>query len=163
MPNILLVCTANICRSPVVAAVLRDRLQKLESGDEWQISSAGTWARQGNAASENSVLILAEQGLDISNHRSRHVDQQMLADADLILCMETGHTEALRAEFPMYADRIHLLSEMAGLRYSINDPYGGPLNEYQRMVDEVTGLVDDGLPRIIELAQENARSRMDGS
>jgi protein-tyrosine-phosphatase len=108
---------------------------------------------------EYSVLLLGEQGLDISGHRSMPVDEQSLADADLILCMETGHAEALKAEFAEQADRVYLLSEMAGLRYSINDPYGGPRSEYQRMIDEVTSLIDDGLPRIVELGRENARAR----
>ena len=163
MPHIVVVCTANICRSPVGEAILRQRLEAREkaaaSGIQWQVSSAGTWAAYGQAASTYSVELMAEQGLDISDHGSRPVDQALLDTADLLLCMETGHAEALRAEFPQQAYKVSLLSEMAGPAYSVSDPYGGPRSEYERMVAEVGDLIDAGLPRIVELALANERRR----
>ena len=165
MPNIVVVCTANICRSPVGEAVLRQRLQEHQaggsSGVQWQVSSAGTWADYGQAASGYGIELMAEQGLDISEHGSRPVSKTIMHEADLLLCMETGHAEALRAEFPRQAYKVHLLSEMAGPAYSIIDPYGGPRSEYQRMVDEVSGLIDAGLSRIIDLALANERRRLE--
>lgn len=163
MPHIIVVCTANICRSPVGEAVLRQRLEAYEIaagvGASWQVSSAGTWAEYGQAASTYSVELMAEQGLDISKHGSQPVDRALVDSADLLLCMETSHAEALRLEFPSQAYKIHLLSEMAGQVYSISDPYGGPRTEYQRMVSEVSDLIDAGLPRIVELALANERQR----
>ena len=102
---------------------------------------------------------MAEQELDISEHRSQPVDQALMNDADLLLCMEIGHAEALRAEFPHQAFKVYLLSAMAGPAYSVSDPYGGPRTEYQRMVTEVSELIDVGLPRIVELALANERRR----
>ena len=166
MPNIVVVCTANICRSPVGEAVLRQHLEARKkaagSGVHWQVSSAGTWALYGQAASTYSVELMAEQGLDISKHGSQPIDRALLDSADLLLCMETGHAEALRAEFPRQAYKIYLLSEMAGPAYSVSDPYGGPRSEYQRMVNEVGDLIDAGLPRIVELALANERRRWAG-
>ena len=163
MPHIVIVCTANICRSPVGEAVLRQRLEAREkaagSGDRWQVSSAGTWADFGQAASTYSVELMAEQGLDISEHGSKPVDQALMNSADLLLCMEIGHAEALRAEFPRLAYKVYLLSEMAGPAYGVSDPYGGPRTEYQRMVTEVSDLIDAGLPRIVELALANQDQR----
>ncbi len=158
MPHILFVCTANICRSPVAEAVLRDRLQERGMAD-WTVQSAGTWAIQERAAAQNSIRVLAERGIDIGDHRSRMVTDEILDEADLILCMESGHVEALKAEFPEAADRIHLLSEMAGEKTSISDPYRGPLEEYKRMAAIVTDLIDRGLQRIIDLAWANNRRR----
>ncbi len=151
MTEIIVVCTANICRSPVVEAVLRDRLAAKGLPD-WRVQSAGTWAQNGQAASRYSREILAERGLDISGHTSQVITKELLQGADLVLCLETGHAEALRAEFPHHAGKIFLLTEMVGHRYSISDPYGGPRFAYERMIDDVTQLVEDGLPRIIELA-----------
>lgn len=159
MPTILVVCTANICRSPVAEALLRDRLQKRGLTD-WEVSSAGSWAEPGQKASAYSVQLLAEQGIDIQDHLSSTVDEKALADSDLVLCMEIGQVEALRAEFPQYVSRIFLLTEMSGRRYSVNDPYGGPRIAYERMVREVTDLVEEGLPRIIHLAQTNNHIRL---
>lgn len=151
MPEIITVCTANICRSPVVEAVLRDRLAA-KGLEGWQVQSAGTWAQNGQPASLYSREILAERGLDISDHISKIITLELLEQADLVLCMETGHAEALRAEFSQHAAKIFLLTEMIGHRYSISDPYGGPRDGYERMINDVTELIEAGLPRIIELA-----------
>jgi protein-tyrosine phosphatase len=151
MVKIIVICTANICRSPVVEAVLQDRLNRAGKS-MWQVESAGTWAQNGQAASLYSREILAERGLDISKHQSRVIDREILLEAQLVLCLAEGHAEALRAEFPDQASKIFLLTEMVGQQYSISDPYGGPRYGYERMIDDVTRLIDNGLPRIIELA-----------
>ncbi len=156
MAHILVVCTANICRSPVAEAVLRDRLHQAGLTD-WTVSSAGTWAIVARQASRFSTELMAEKGLDISNHAAAMVDEDRLKTADLVLCMESGHAEALKVEFPQFAHKIFLLSEMVGYHYSISDPYGGPIAAYRNMVQEVTRLIEGGLPRIVELAEDGAK------
>ena len=158
MANILAVCTANICRSPVVEALLKDRLQKHGYLD-WQVASAGTWADYGHAASRYSVEVLAEKGYDISGHSSQPIDEELLSWSDLVLCLATGHAEALRAEFPHQRHKIFLLTSMSGRSYSVHDPYGEPRIAYESMVSEVTDLVENGLPRIVELSLDNQRRR----
>lgn len=155
MANILIVCTANICRSPVASALLLDRLKK-RGLKEWDVSSVGTWAHIRRGAADNSILVMAQYGLDISSHEARLVNGQFMQEADLVLCMETGHKESLRVEFPHQAYKIFLLTEMIGQSYSIHDPYGEPLESYQRMAIELTELIDDGMDRIIQLAKENS-------
>lgn len=158
MGEILIVCTANICRSPVAEAMLRERLQRLAPGD-FTVRSAGTWATTGALPSANGTIVMARRGIDISGHRSRLVTEEMLAAADLILCMEVGHVEALKAEFPRHAARIHLITEMAGASHSVRDPFGGPFEGYEEMVDELTELTAAGLERIVALARQNALAR----
>lgn len=87
------------------------------------------------------------------------IDEESLAQADLVLCMETGHVEALKIEFPQFRDRIFTLSEMVDKPTNIADPYGGPLEDYQRMVAEVEALIDAGFGRMVALAEENAGKR----
>lgn len=158
MPHVLFVCTANICRSPVAEGLLRQRLQARGLAG-WQVSSAGTWAMQQRSASENSVIVMAAQGIDIRAHRAQMVSGELLAVVDLVLCMETGHAEALQVEFPDYANKIYLLTEMVGRHYSISDPYGAPLPAYKSMANEVADLIDRGLENIVVLAQQNALAR----
>jgi len=158
MPTILVVCTANICRSPVAAALLRDRLQKRGLTD-WVVRSAGTWAQENIGASRHSVALLAERGLDISNHQAAMVNRQLLKEADLVLCMEAGHAEALRVEFPAAADRIFLISEMVGKKYGISDPYGRSRSSYEAMVTELVNITDAGLDDIIARAESAAAQR----
>ena len=154
MPHILVVCTANICRSPVAEALLRDRLQKYGLQD-WSVSSAGTWGLDGRSAAPHSVTVMSKLGLDLEGHSAQTITEKMLGEADLVLCMELGHVEALQAEFPHYQDRVFLLSEMVGRKYSISDPYGGALAGFERMVKEVANLIDGGLERIIQLTEES--------
>lgn len=162
MPHVLIVCTANICRSPVAEGMLRRRLTQGDL-DGWTVASAGTWAMQERGAAQNSILVSAERGIDISEHRARMVTKEMLAQADLVLCMESGHVEALQAEFPDQAAKIHLLSQMAEKKLDVADPYGAPLENYEQMAQEVETLIEKGLPRIVEMARENARKRRETS
>ncbi|MFN2135876.1 MAG: hypothetical protein ACK2UK_07975 [Candidatus Promineifilaceae bacterium] len=158
MAHILIVCTANICRSPVAAALLKDRLQRNGFAD-WTVSSAGTWAISSRGASRNSQIVMAEYGHDISSHLARMVEESLLQQADLVLCMEEGHVEALTIEFPQEAHKIYPITSMAGATYSVQDPYGGSLIEYQRMAAELAGLIDRGFDRIVELAEANSSER----
>ncbi len=157
MPEILVICTANICRSPVVEAVLRARLR--EVGDDWRVTSAGTLALPGFGPAENSAAVAGELGLDISGHRSQRAEEPQVAAADLVLCMEWGHKEALRIEYPEHRERIYLLTEMIGDDREVDDPIGGPRFAYQQMAAEVVELVEAGLGRIVELARGNALAR----
>ncbi len=153
MPTVVFVCTANICRSPVAEALFADWLRKRAVPGDWRVSSAGTWAEPGAPASAYSREVLGVLGLDLILHRARRVDQAMIEDADLLLCMTRSQREALQAEFPALAGRIQLLSAMAGPAYDISDPYGGPRGGYVVMVAEMQRLVEAGGQRIVELAQ----------
>ena len=158
MANILVICTANICRSPVAEALLRDRLYK-RGLDDWTVSSAGTWAQFSRGAADNSIIVMDQYGLDILDHTARMVEQEQLQAADLVLCMETGHVEALRAEFSRDAYKVYLLTAMVGQSYSIYDPFGEPMIAYERMAAELTDLIDRGMDRIVQLAEENSGQR----
>lgn len=155
MAHILIICTANICRSPVAAALLDDRLQN-RGYDSWTVSSAGTWAMTKRGAAHNSQIVSAQYGLDISDHIARMVEESYLKEADLVLCMEEGHVEALMVEFPDQAHKIYPITAMDGPTYSVNDPFGGSLQDYQQMAAELAGIIDGGMNRIIELAEVNS-------
>lgn len=159
MPHILIVCTANICRSPVAEVWLRKRLAEQKETEDWTVSSAGTWAMDANPAALYSVELMAEKGLDLSQHESQIVNRALMAQADLILCMEMGHVEALQIEFPNHSHKVFLISQMTGKRFNVTDPYGGPKQEYQQMVLTLTKLIDAGMPTILAKVQENARKR----
>jgi len=89
MHSVLLVCTANICRSPMAEALLRARLG--EAAADWRIESAGTWALEGEGAAPRAIKVLKARGIDLSQHRSRVVDASLLNRARLVLVMEKGH------------------------------------------------------------------------
>ncbi|MEE8523835.1 MAG: protein tyrosine phosphatase, partial [Thermoanaerobaculia bacterium] len=88
MPEVLVVCTANICRSPVVEAILRSRLEEKHlrrpRKRDWRVVSAGTVAFPGYPAAEHSAAVMADLGFDLGGHRSQPTDERRMAAADLV-------------------------------------------------------------------------------
>lgn len=151
-----MICTANICRSPLAEKMLAKLLKANEATAGWAVSSAGSWAQQARAASHGSVLMAEERGLDLSEHVARMVTLEMAQESDLLLCMTANHKEALQIDFRDEAHKILLLSEMVGKSFDVKDPYGGPMKGYEKMAKEVEALIENGLPKIIEIASQNA-------
>lgn len=155
MPSILIVCTANQCRSPVGEALLQQLLTSEGDTVDWRVESAGTWATNGRSAHPDMRTAAEEVGLNLHDHRARNVDSVTLDNYDLILTMEQSHKEALQIEFPSIRGRVYLLSEMLGVTYDIPDPIGGPLDDYRTTIKELTRLFKFSLPRIRELTAKN--------
>jgi protein-tyrosine-phosphatase len=133
--RVLLVCTANICRSPMAMGLLRERLRKDGLKEQVMVSSAGVYGLDGSPASQPGVEVLAERGIDISAH--------------LVLVMEEAHRRTLFYNYPHLLGKIFLLSEMSGNYHDIKDPYRRPKEEYQRTVDEMTALIEEGYATIL--------------
>jgi protein-tyrosine-phosphatase len=157
MPHCLFVCTANICRSPMAEKLFQYLLQchGFTEGD-WHVSSAGTWAEEGQPAASSAIeVIIGEWGLDLKEHKSRRVDQALIARQDLVLVMEKSHLEAMRFEFADQRQSIFLLSQMIGQNFDIEDPYASPLKEYRRIAHHIDAILSQGFYKICQLAQES--------
>lgn len=152
MPSILIVCTANICRSPIAEAILKRLVADRPDADQWYIKSAGTWANYGSPAAVLSQLVVQKMGLDISTHQSQPVTLELIQQFDLILTMEDQQKEGLALQFKPYADRIYMISEMIGRIEDIPDPIGGELVDYQETARVLEHILSDGLDRIYQLA-----------
>jgi protein-tyrosine phosphatase len=110
--NLLVVCTANIARSPLAAALLDVHTRVRALDGEVEISSAGTRAREGNAAAPASVAIAAGWGVDLRQHRSQPVTDELLERSDLILTMTEGHRDALAGRGARVWQRCFTLPEL---------------------------------------------------
>ena len=123
MPSLLFLCTANRYRSPIAEASFKAELIKREQAQNWDVSSAGTWTKDGDPAMSDAIQKAAQLGLDIQAHRSRAITEDILQEVDLVLVMEQGQKEALQSEFPLQKEKVFLLSEVStGIAYSIPDP-----------------------------------------
>jgi protein-tyrosine phosphatase len=93
MASILLVCTGNICRSPIAEGLLRRLLASRNAPID--VGSAGTSGWDGSPAMPESIEAAAERGADISAHLARRLARSMVEDADLIVAMSAEHREGV--------------------------------------------------------------------
>ncbi len=149
--QVLVVCTGNICRSPMATALLAAQAAKAGESSLYDFTSAGTWARDGQPASTNAQTVMQRRGLSLAGHHGRTVTRALIDQSDLILVMTQNHRDSLCAEFPHARRKIHLLSELIGLQYDISDPYGSAVEEYETCAAGLAHLVEKGYPHLAEL------------
>lgn len=153
MPVLLFVCTANLCRSPMAEQLARPLLTQGSLAD-WQVASAGTWTRDGLQPDRATQQVVRELGGDLSRHRSRLLREANIASADVVLVMEANQREALQAEFPAHAAKVHLLSALAGQTFDIVDPSGEDIEAYRRVAGQIRDLLTYGLACLPTLADQ---------
>jgi protein-tyrosine phosphatase len=162
-PRILLVCTANQCRSPLAEALLRSLLA--ERGVAASVGSAGLMAG-GMPATATGVEVLLDRGIDPGQHRSRNLADPgvELATADLVIGMERRHVQEAvllvrraeaapprPADVPLrdWAERLsagRTNADLLGLGDDgVADPIGRPRADYEATAD----LLADLLARLV--------------
>ena len=114
--SILVICTGNICRSPLGERYLRKMLPSK------RIDSAGTGALAGHAADESASKIALLNGLTLDGHQGRQLTASMAREYDLILAMEKVHIEYVSRIAPEARGKTMLFGHWLGQR-EIPDPY----------------------------------------
>ncbi len=150
MKQILLVCTGNICRSPLAAALLERALRERAAAG-MEVTSAGTGAWDGAPVSEGAYLVGLERGLDLSGHRARLLTRELVEEADLILTMARHHRA--RVDELGGEGRVFVLGEYAGREgddAEVSDPFGGDLDVYRDTLAELDALLDAAVARIVK-------------
>lgn len=113
-----------------------------------KVVSAGVAARTGEPASEYSVVALKKVGIDLANHRSQPLTQEMLDQAFIVLCMTESHRAMIQVQAEPVPKNLFLfrqfLPEQAD--HEIGDPFGGPLKVYESARDEMV----EAIPSLIE-------------
>jgi protein-tyrosine-phosphatase len=151
--HILVVCTANICRSPMGQGLLAHALSaEPEPLRSLKVISAGVAAHTGEVVSDNSVTALKKVGIDISRHHSQGLTQKLLDDALLVLAMTESHRAIIQSRARPAPKHLYLFRELLPPPASkeIIDPFGGPLKLYESCRDEMV----EAVPAIIELLRK---------
>lgn len=135
--RILVVCTGNICRSPVGEFLLRRTLNA--AGAKAEVRSAGVGALVGDPAHDTAIAMMAPRGLDLTPHRAQQATQDLCRWAQLVLVMESHHREALTDIDPAVRGKTFLLGHWH--KQEIPDPY----RRDQRVWDNALALIDAGV------------------
>lgn len=111
------------------------------------VLSAGVAAADSSPASRESIQILQERGINLAEHLSQQVTDEMLVKSDLVLAMTPGHLGVLQNARPDLASRMRLLNPDGR---GISDPIGCGLEEYRRCADEITACLEQVLNDCIQ-------------
>ena len=120
--------------------------RELRGQDGITVASAGLGALVGHAASEYSVELMAEAGIDISAHRARQIHPDMVRDADLVLVMEARHKRAIDDADPTVRGKVQRLGEWQDR--DIDDPYRRPREAYEAALASIREGVSSWVERI---------------
>jgi protein-tyrosine phosphatase len=145
--RICFVCTGNICRSPMAEAVLRGLLDEEGLGHAVEVDSAGTTSwHVGDPADRRAIAALREAGYDGSAHRAQAFEGSWLADRDLVVALDSGHLDELRALAAggPHETKVRLLRSFdhdgdtgAGGDLDVADPYYGSAADFERVLAQV--------------------------
>jgi protein-tyrosine phosphatase len=137
--RLLMVCTANICRSPMAEGWARHVSER--SGTPAEVRSGGIMGLVDRPADPLAIKVMGELGVDLSGHRSSGISEEDLRWADHALVMELRHRTFLLERHPWAIDKVMLLGQFGG-QHELDDPVGGWRWRFRRSRDELVRCVD---------------------
>jgi RpiB/LacA/LacB family sugar-phosphate isomerase len=124
----------------------------------YRVFSAGVGAVDGQPASDHAVRALREIGIDIYNHRSRHLTADLVAQADYIFGMTHSHVDAIMLLYPQAAEKTFLLREfdetLDAYENDISDPIGGSYEIYCNCRDQI----EQGIASMLNFIEQTSAS-----
>jgi protein-tyrosine-phosphatase/predicted ATP-grasp superfamily ATP-dependent carboligase len=141
--RVLFVCYGNIMRSAFAAAYFEQCAGARGIGV--RTIGAGFHPVTGRPADPRMLAAAERRGVDLSSHRSRSVDRELVEWADLIVVMDRSHLSRLRDMYPEAASTrtflLGLFDNQAG-DLEILDPYAAGDDATERVCDRISGAVD---------------------
>lgn len=122
--SILVVCTGNICRSPIGERFLQQQLPDLH------VASAGIRGLAGYPADRQAQKVAERYGISLVDHVARVLTVPMMRQSDLILAMESEQINRLSLIAPEVRGKTLLFGQWLG-EQEIPDPYGKSMDAFE--------------------------------
>lgn len=142
--SVLVVCTGNICRSPMGEYLLRQRW----AAADCRVGSAGTAALVNHPADDEAQAVMQEHGIDMAGHRARQATSDLIASHDLILTMEDHHARWLLSRYPTARGRVFPMLQWVQRDAPVPDPYCQGRAAFERTWDLLDQAVDSWVSRL---------------
>lgn len=134
-----MVCTANICRSPMAQIVATQAVQQMGLAKDIRVGSAGTHASKGAAQPDGRARkALEKRCYAVKKGSSRQVETRDFERFDLILAMDRANLKTLHTFCPAeHQSKLRLFLEMAKGCYTdeVPDPYYGNTEGFECVLD----------------------------
>ena len=144
-PLIQFVCVGNICRSPIAEYYLRKRIE--EENLPYRTASCGL-SPTVNVISEHSKKILESQNLNAENRLSILVNEVIIRQSAVLLCMSKHIKKHLVDNFPDAVNKVFTFAEFTGNSKDIDDPYGLDYSHYNKAWELIKKYSEDLVIRI---------------
>jgi len=112
------------------------------------VLSAGVATDDGYPASQNAILAMEDENIDLNPHLSTLITQDILTQATLVLTMTNHHLEIVKSIHP--TANAYTLSKYAGKDHDISDPYGGDLPTYRQCAAQIKELLSASVAKLKE-------------
>ena len=125
-PTVLILCTGNSCRSHLAEGILR-----AAAGDSLNVQSAGS--KPAGFVHPLAIQVMKEIGVDISAHRSKHMNDYLQQPVKTVITV-CGNADEACPVFPGQLNRYH---------WAFDDPAHAPgtvvemLAVFRRVRDEI--------------------------
>uniref|UniRef100_A0A8I0CWI2 protein-tyrosine-phosphatase n=1 Tax=Pseudomonas tritici TaxID=2745518 RepID=A0A8I0CWI2_9PSED len=126
--SILVVCTGNICRSPIGERLLRQQMPGLT------VASAGVSGLVGHSADARAQEVAALHGISLEGHIAQKLSLELMRAYDLILAMEPEHLNHISSIAPEIRGRSLLFGQWLQPR-EIPDPFRKSHEAYEYVFD----------------------------
>ena len=147
--KVLMVCLGNICRSPMAEGILKREIENQQL--PWQVDSAGTssW-HSGELPDSRSIEVCRDNGIDITDQRSRQIVKSDLDEFDLIIAMDSlnfSNIKALASSSNEHKIKLLLNYAHPGENRAVPDPYysGGFPFVFNMIQEAVLALIKEYL------------------
>lgn len=143
MYRLLIVCSGNTCRSPMMEAFIKAKVKSLNKAIE--VKSVGLAVRENDKVNIKARKALKKYGIVI-RHKPKNITSKDLERADSVIAITDDHKYYLKNDKCYY--KVFSLREAVG--FNLKDPYGGTDEEYQKCAEAIDYATDVIVKNLLE-------------